>query len=39
MKFRKLIMENTKGPDDEGIDPFSFVIIASACMAIYKSKF
>jgi hypothetical protein len=39
MKFRKLIMENTKGPNDEGIDPFRFVTIASACMGIYKSKF
>ena len=39
VKFRQLMLECTKTANSEGLDPFSFVTIASCCLAIHRTLF
>ena len=38
-KFRSLFLETTRGETTPGIDPFTYVTIASLCMSVYRHLF
>lgn len=40
LKFRNLVREQTKTEfQDEGIDPFNYITIASLCLGIFRARF
>ena len=39
LRFRSMLLYITRDAHHTGIDPFSYLTIASVCMTIFKSKF